>query len=382
MKLEEAKEILPKKLFEELEAKLKQYKLSGAKLEKAVENVVKAYEDSLISPAESVGVIAAQSIGEPGTQMTLNTKHFAGVSEMNVTLGLPRIIEIFGARKESSTPSMKIYLKSPHNKSEKFVRELSAKMIEVLLDDVSEEIDINLLEFQIEIKLDIDNMHNLSVSVEDIMNAIKSKVRKSVEVKEDGDRIIVKLKNESEISELFKLKSNLMHLFISGVPGIKQVLPVKKSDEYVIMTAGSNLKQILKFEGVDKTRTITNDIYEISKVLGIEAARSAIIEEVMNVFNEQGLKIDVRHLMLVADVMTTDGIVKGIGRYGISGEKSSVLARASFEVALKHLFSAATRNEKDNLRGVVENVMINQPIPVGTGYFKLKVKEEKKDEHN
>ncbi len=382
MKLEEAKEILPKKLFEELEAKLKQYKLSGSKLEKAVENVVKAYEDSLVSPAESVGVIAAQSIGEPGTQMTLNTKHFAGVSEMNVTLGLPRIIEIFGARKESSTPSMKIYLNPPHNKSEKFVRELSAKMIEVLLDDVSEEIDINLLEFQIEIKLDLDNMHNLSVSVDDIIAAIKNKVRKSVEVKEEGDRIIVKLKNESEISELFKLKSNLIHLFISGVPGIKQVLPVKKSDEYVIMTAGSNLKQILKFEGVDKTRTVTNDIYEISKVLGIEAARSAIIEEVMNVFNEQGLKIDVRHLMLVADVMTTDGIVKGIGRYGISGEKSSVLARASFEVALKHLFSAATRNEKDELRGVVENVMINQPIPVGTGYFKLKVKEEKKDEHN
>ncbi|MBN1923965.1 MAG: DNA-directed RNA polymerase subunit A'' [Nanoarchaeota archaeon] len=378
MKLEEVQQLLPVNIYNNLKHKIKEYKLSGKKEETAIDEVVKAYKKAQICPAESIGIIAAQSIGEPGTQMTLNTKHFAGVSEMNVTVGLPRIIEIFGARKASSTPSMKIYLKSPHNKSEKFVRQLSANILEILLKDISKEINVDLLNLQVEVKLDIDEMHNLNVSTKHITNSINESKIKKVEVVEEGDTLLVKLKGETKIQDLFKLKVQLSELFISGIEGITQVLPVRKSEEFVITTAGSNLKEILKIKEVDHIKTITNDVYEISKVLGIEAARTAIIEEVMGVFNEQGLKIDVRHLMLVADVMTTDGLVKGIGRYGVSGEKPSVLARASFEVALKHLFSAAAHKEIDELKGVVENIMINQPIPVGTGFFKLKLKEDKK----
>lgn len=378
MKLEEAKKELSPKLYEELKNKLKEYKVKGKKSEKAIQEVVKSYKKALACPAESIGIIAAQSIGEPGTQMTLNTKHFAGVSEMNVTVGLPRIIEIFGARKSSKTPSMRIFLKSPHNNSEKTVRQLSANMLEILLKDISKEINVDLLNMQLEVVLDIEEMHNLNVSIKHVIKAINESRLKKIEVKEEADKIIIKTKKESRIQNLFKLKLKASELFISGVKGIKQVLPVKKSEEYVITTAGSNLKEVLKIKEVDKERTITNDIWEISKVLGIEAARNAIVEEVMGVFNEQGLAIDVRHLMLVADVMTSDGIVKGIGRYGVSGEKPSVLARASFEVALKHLFTASVHKEVDHLKGVVENIMINQPIPVGTGFYKLKLRE---DEH-
>jgi len=377
MRLEEAEGILPPKLFRTLKDKLKEYKLAGKKSEQAIGDVVTAYQKALICPAESIGVIAAQSIGEPGTQMTLNTKHFAGVSEMNVTVGLPRIIEIFGARKASKTPSMKIYLKSPHNKSEKTVRQISANLLEVLLKDVTKEINVDLLNTQVEVVLDIEEMHNLNVTMKHILTAIEnSRKIKKVKIEEKGSKIIVKLDEGVKLEKLFKLKVKLSELFINGIAGIKQVLPVKKSEEFVITTAGSNLKEVLKINEVDKAKTITNDIWEISKALGIEAARTAIIEEVLNVFNEQGLKIDVRHLMLVADVMTMDGIVKGIGRYGVSGEKPSVLARASFEVALKHLFNAAAHKEVDELEGVVENIMINQPIPVGTGHFKLKLRQD------
>lgn len=376
MKLEEAKKILSDEVYKELSKKLKEYKLSSKKEDQAIEEVVNAYKKALICPAESIGIIAAQSIGEPGTQMTLNTKHFAGVSEMNVTVGLPRIIEIFGARKESSTPSMKIFLKSPHNTSEKTVRQISANILEILLRDISKEINVDLLNMQVEVKLDISEIHNLNVSIKQVIKAINESKIKKIEVKEESDTLIVKIKGECKIQDLFKLKVQLSELFISGVPGITQVLPVRKSEEFVITTAGSNLKRILKIKEVDKERTITNDVWEISKVLGIEAARTAVIEEVIGVFNEQGLAIDVRHLMLVSDVMTSEGIVKGIGRYGVSGEKSSVLARASFEVALKHLFTAAAHKEEDKMKGVVENIMINQPIPVGTGFFKLKLKEE------
>ncbi len=376
MKMEDAKTILPKNMAEELAQKIESYGLKDSKAEKIIDEVVKAYEKSLICPAESIGVISAQSIGEPGTQMNLNTKHFAGVSDIKETKGLPRLIEIFGARKQSSTPGMKIFLKKPQNNDEKFVRQFSANLLETLLKDVTSEINVDLMNFRVEIVLDLNEMRNLSIPMEKIIDQIAQSKLKA-EVKDEGNKIYLNSKVQ-EVDSLFKLKVQASEIFISGVKGIRQVLPQKKSTEYVLITAGSNLKQVLSMPEVDSQRTITNDIFEINKVLGIEAARTSIIEETMNVFNEQGLAIDIRHIMLMADVMTHDGMVKGIGRYGVSGQKSSVLARASFEVALKHLFSASVHGEVDELKGVVENVMINQTIPVGTGAYKLKLKEVKK----
>ncbi|MFA5332985.1 MAG: DNA-directed RNA polymerase subunit A'' [Candidatus Nanoarchaeia archaeon] len=377
MKMDDAEKILPKSMIEELKSKIEEYKITNSKkIETIIDEVLKSYDKALICPAESIGIISAQSIGEPGTQMTLNTKHFAGVSEMNETKGLPRIIEIFGARKQSSTPGMKIYLKKPFNNDEKFVRQFSANIIETLLRDISKEINVDLINFRVEVVLDLDEMRNMSISMDTILSQIgASKIK--AEIKDEGNKIYLNSKVQ-EVDSLFKLKVQASEIFISGIKDIKQVLPQKKINEFIITTAGSNLKQILNLPNVDTQRTITNDVFELNKVLGVEAARTAIVEEVMNVFNEQGLSIDIRHLMLMADVMTHDGIVKGIGRYGVSGQKSSVLARASFEVALKHLFSAAVHSEVDELTGVVENVMINQPIPVGTGAYKLKLKEVKK----
>jgi len=130
----------------------------------------------------------------------------------------------------------------------------------------------------------------------------------------------------------------------------------------------------MRVKGVDPTRTITNNIHEIEKVLGIEAARQALINEIMNVLEEQGLDVDIRHVMLVADLMTRTGTVKQVGRHGVTGEKPSVLARAAFEVTVKHLLDAAARGERDELKGVAENVIIGQLIPLGTSMVKLIMK--------
>lgn len=124
---------------------------------------------------------------------------------------------------------------------------------------------------------------------------------------------------------------------------------------------------------MDKTRTTTNDIYAIYKVLGVEAARNAIINEAYNTLQEQGLNVDIRHIMLVADTMTADGTVRPIGRQGVSGEKSSVIARAAFEITVNHLLKAAKRGEVDELRGVAENIIVGQPIKLGTGSVELSV---------
>ena len=138
-------------------------------------------------------------------------------------------------------------------------------------------------------------------------------------------------------------------------------------EEYVIYCDGSNLKDALQIEEVDAGRIRANNLFEVADVLGIEAARQLIIEEASKVIEEQGLSIDIRHLMLLADAMTNSGGIKGVTRSGITGEKESVLARASFETPVKHIIHASLIGEKDYLRSVVENVMLNQEVPLGTG---------------
>jgi DNA-directed RNA polymerase subunit A" len=132
-----------------------------------------------------------------------------------------------------------------------------------------------------------------------------------------------------------------------------------------------------KIEGVDFKRTTTNNIAEIADVLGIEAARNAIIEEMISTLNEQGLDVDPRHITLIADAMTMDGEVKQIGRHGIAGGKASVLSRAAFEVTVDNLLEAAIHGETDELKGVTENVIVGQPIKLGTGAVELVSREVK-----
>ncbi|MDG6221518.1 MAG: DNA-directed RNA polymerase subunit A'', partial [Candidatus Thermoplasmatota archaeon] len=142
-------------------------------------------------------------------------------------------------------------------------------------------------------------------------------------------------------------------------------------DEYVIYTQGSNLADVFQVPGVDASRVSTNNIVEINNVLGVEAARNSLVNEAMKTLSEQGLSVDYRHIMLVADIMTNDGDIRAIGRHGVSGRKSSVLARAAFEITTSHLLDAGITGEKDRLDGVTENIIIGQPVSVGTGGVKL-----------
>ncbi len=182
--------------------------------------------------------------------------------------------------------------------------------------------------------------------------------------------------SKQSIRELRLLSDKVRDLQVSGIKNIGKVI-IRKEDEFTIHTEGSNLGQVLKIEGIDKFRTSTNDIYEIENVLGIEAARNAIIHETSRTLGEQGLSVDIRHIMLVADMMTHQGVVNSIGRHGISGEKSSVLARAAFEETSKHLLHASIRGEVDHLTGVIENIIIGQPIPLGTGSASVIMKPNK-----
>ena len=367
---------LPQSVQEQLKEMKEQLKLNKKQMIKLNKLAESQYERSLVDSGEAVGIIAAQSLGEPGTQLTLRTKWLAGATEMTVTQGLPRLIEIFDARKEPSTPSMTIYLKSSYATSEEKAKDAAFKILELTLDDIMKEMNVDLERMRVEVELDPEKMKYFKIKEKLVQKRISEQF-KTFKITTGANKINVKPKGKDiDIKQVYRLKIKLKSSHITGIKGITQVLPVKKGTGWIIKTAGSNLNDVLKLKEVDISNTTCNDIYEVLRVLGIEAARNTIIEETINVLKNQGIVVDVRHIMLVADAMTNTGIIKGIGRYGISGEKTSILARASFEVPLKHLSNAALRGEKDELRSVIENVMLNQPIPIGTGMVNLFVEKQ------
>jgi DNA-directed RNA polymerase subunit A' len=326
------------------------------------------HKNEAISPGEAIGVVAAQSFGESSTQMVLNVFHAAGVAEVQVTQGLPRIIEILDARKLPKTPAMEIYLDKDHN-NEKEARTIAEKIKEVKLKEVISDISIDFGSKKIKINLNNNALKNAHINADKVVEILNDKGYAA----KKGEIIQLDMSKEN-FKEIYKIKEKIKEVILTGVKKISQVLIVKRGSEYVILTSGSNLKDILTFKGIDKTKTITNDVYEIYNVFGIEAARQAIINEINKVVVSQGLNIDKKHSMLVADTMTASGIVKGITRMGIISDKNSILARASFETPVKHFVQATKTGKKDKLASVIENIILNQPVPVGTGLPGLLVK--------
>jgi len=365
---------IPGGILTALEKEVVDRKLTKKDVEKVLLRLTQVYERAKINAGESIGVITAESFGEPSTQMTLNVFHFAGVAEMSVSLGLPRLIEIFDARKTIKTPMMSVFIKPQWNKDPLKVKKIAAAVKEIKLKEVALNFIINISKLQVEVNLSKKKMRNLNLSEEDILKAVSEGFSK-LNVKLGTEKLILKPKSEiNQLMELYKIKEKAKVAYISGVKGVKQVLPVKSGNEFMILTSGSNLKEVFKIKEVDEARTFTNDIHEVKKVLGIEAARQAIINESSKVMNEQGLDVDIRHIMFVADVITSSGFIKGITRSGITGEKESVLARASFETPIKHIVNASLIGEEDNLNSVIENVILNQPVPLGTGLPDLVIK--------
>ncbi|MEM5778543.1 MAG: DNA-directed RNA polymerase subunit A'' [Candidatus Aenigmatarchaeota archaeon] len=377
MDIKDAEKILPPKIIDKLKEVFKEFKLTQAQKEKAIDKVIEIYKKSCYEPGEAIGVVAAQSISEPSTQMTMRTYHVAGAAEIKVTLGLPRLVEIFDARRSPKTPTMTVYLQKSYNSMSK-AQEVASEIQETKLKDIASEPAVDLLNMQIEIPIDFEALKERGLKINKVVEKLKENF-KEISIRETKDKIIIKPKGEISIKLLQKLKTKILDSHIKGVKGVSEVRINQKENEWVITTLGSNLAKVLEVKGVDATRTTTNNIHEIFKVLGIEAARQAIILDAYNTMKESGLNVDIRHIMLVADMMTADGDIKAIGRYGVAGAKGSVLARANFEETIKHLTKAATKNETDKLESIIENVMINQVAPVGTGMFELVFKPKKEE---
>jgi len=340
-------------------------------LARAVEN---QYLDTRIDPLDPVGTVSAQSIGEPGTQMTMNTFHYAGVAEIDVTQGLPRLIELVDARKEPDTPMMTVHLDDEfaddREKAHEVVWQMEATKI-LALGDVS----TNVADMQVRVDLNEATLEERMIEPEEVAETIQSSL--GVEVRQKGN-VVQFGPEEPSYRDLLQLVEELREITFKGIEDVSRVVIRKEEtddgEEFVLYTEGSAFGDVIGIEGVDASRTTTNNIHEVYRQLGVEAAREAIINETMDTLEEQGLDdVNIRHLMLVADIMTNKGTIESIGRHGISGNKDSVLARAAFEVTVNHLLDAAIHGEVDDLDGVTENVIVGKPIKLGTGDVDLRM---------
>jgi DNA-directed RNA polymerase subunit A' len=374
------------KLKSNVESILMQNKLSKQGIEKVIKKIIDLTERAMVEPGEAVGVVTAQSIGEPGTQMTLRTFHYAGVKERNVTLGLPRLIELVDARKKPITPTMDIYLDEDHRISREKALSVAKEIIHTKVIDVVEKTDIDYSGI-IKLTFSENKLNDRGCILTDIFEILKGSKKKYDTTLDDNEKtIVLKMNEEMDAQTLLLLKNKLLNTRIKGVPDIERVTIVKQNEEWVIQTAGSNLSKIIYVEGLDLSRVTTNNVYEIWQTLGIEAARTALVREVTNTLEEQGLEVDIRHIMLVADLMTSKGYLQQIGRHGIAGTKTSVLARAAFEITVPTIAKASMEGQTEALKGVTENVIVGATVPVGTGmvdlYMKVNEQNEESGENN
>eukprot|EP00055_Hartaetosiga_balthica_P015474 m.91554 g.91554 ORF g.91554 m.91554 type:complete len:1420 (-) comp8874_c0_seq2:1254-5513(-) len=338
---------------------------------------------NMIDGGTAVGAIAAQSIGEPGTQMTLRTFHFAGIAAMNVTLGVPRIKEIINASKSISTPIITVPLRES---TELACAQRVKSIIEATkLEEVAKKFQIRCTDAGsfIFVELDSHLIANLllDISINDVATAILT--HRGLKLKPNDITIssptILYISPPSDPKKVSNSFSMLMALYyalgdvvVTGLPNINRAIVSKQNDGTLSLgISGTNLLGVMATEGVVGEKVICNHIMEVERILGIEAARTTIIKELKKVMDVYGIKVDSRHTALVSDLMTFKGEVLGITRFGIAKMKDSVFMLASFEKTIDHLFDAAMRGTRDPMEGVSECIIVGKPMKLGTGAFSI-----------
>ncbi len=370
-------------------------KVSEASLKQFVELCLTKYKRAHVEPGHAVGAVGAQSIGEPGTQMTLRTFHFAGVAGMSITQGVPRIKEIINASKAISTPIITCPLENPNDILA--ARVVKGRIEKTYIADIIRFIEDMWSSTRATLCLSVDTQAlselHLDVTVDDIADAIwknkKLKIRPGdvrcnnefifVQVSHDdafkpGRGAKTKLAPEDGNSDLLlrvnHLKRAIPALAISGYPdATRAVIQTSETNEHTVLVEGYGLRACMTTEGVTGTSCTSNSVMECLSVLGVEAARSTIAREIGLVMGD--MNIDPRHMALLADVMTYKGEVLGITRFGLSKMRDSVLQLASFEKTPDHLFEAASNMKSDKIEGVSESIIMGQTMTVGTGAFRV-----------
>ena len=407
-----------------------------------MEVLVLNYNKAIVHPGEMVGMIGAQSIGEPTTQLTLNTFHFAGVaSKSNVTRGVPRIEEILSLSENPKQPSTTIYLKEEDQTSIEKAQELKYSLEYTSLRDITNTISIcfdpnpenttidedrilleeynefkkvmedcgveldneNQSKWVIRIELSREEMMDRNINMDDIHFALKNSLKQNINcVFSDlnADNLIFRIrlinskammtsknKNLDQSDEIYMLKNlqeNILdNIILKGIKGIPKIVIrkvanylIKKDGNYeptdiwVLDTVGKNLKEILARDDIDTKRTYSNDIQEVYRTLGIEAARKCILTELEEAFSDTTY-INYHHLIMLADRICATKKMVSVFRHGINNDDIGPIAKASFEETPEMFLRAARHAELDLMTGVSSNIMCGQDGYFGTGAFQV-----------
>ncbi|KAF3333639.1 DNA-directed RNA polymerase II subunit 1-like protein [Carex littledalei] len=418
---------------------LSEYRLTREAFEWVVGEIESRFLQSLVAPGEMIGCVAAQSIGEPATQMTLNTFHFAGVSAKNVTLGVPRLREIINVAKKIKTPSLSVYLKPEINKKKELAKNVQCALEYTTLRSVTHATEVwydpdplsTIIEEDVEfvksyyempdediapekispwllrIELNREMMVDKKLSMADIAEKINQEFDDDLTCifnDDNADKLILRirimndeapkgeLQDESAEDDVFlkKIESNMLtEMALRGIPDINKVFiksgkinrfdeneGFKPGQEWMLDTEGVNLLAVMCHEDVDPTRTTSNHLIEVIEVLGIEAVRRSLLDELRVVISFDGSYVNYRHLAILCDTMTYRGHLMAITRHGINRNDTGPLMRCSFEETVDILLDAAVYAEPDRLRGVTENIMLGQLAPIGTGSCSLYLNAE------
>ena len=287
---------------------LENSKLSKDGIEKVAKKGLSLYNSAKAEPGQAVGIVTAQSIGEPGTQMTLRTFHFAGIAERNVTLGLPRLIELVDARKKPVTPTMDIYLLGDAKTDQTKTVQIARNILQTTVNDLILDADTDY-KTKITLNLNEKKLSDRGCTLNDVTAALESNKKFKMEIM--GNSVVLNLVDEeADAPMVVTVRNKVLKTTVKGVPDIQRVTIVKKGDEYVIQTTGSNLSKVLEVQGIDKNNVRTNNVSEIAETLGIEAARNALINELSTTLEDAGLEVDQRYLMLVSDLMCHRGYMQ------------------------------------------------------------------------
>ncbi|XP_072929646.1 DNA-directed RNA polymerase III subunit RPC1 [Epargyreus clarus] len=342
------------------------------------------YQRSVLEPGTAVGALAAQSIGEPGTQMTLKTFHFAGVASMNITQGVPRVKEIINASKNISTPIITAELTDPYD--QEFARRVKGRVEKTTLGEITTYIDEVYLPHEcfLLVRLDAERIRLLCLEV-NVHSIIYSICTSKLKVKPGNIEAVsawaIKVRAEATRQAgwlnvaLQQLARQLPAVVVKGLPRVSRAVIAcddsSATPRYKLCVEGDGLRDVIATYGVNGNKTSSNNILEVFATLGVEAAQTTIMSEITAVMEGHGMAVDRRHVALLAAQMTARGEVLGITRYGLARMKESVLNLASFEKTADHLFDAAYYGQRDCIEGVSESIILGVPAAIGTGVLQL-----------
>ncbi|CAN1226390.1 DNA-directed RNA polymerase II subunit RPB1 [Linum perenne] len=417
---------------------LQEYRLSREAFDWVIGEIESRFLQSLVAPGEMIGCVAAQSIGEPATQMTLNTFHYAGVSAKNVTLGVPRLREIINVAKNIKTPSLSVFLHSDCSQTKERAKNVQCALEYTTLRSVTQATEVwydpdptstiieedadfvrsyyempdeevapeKISPWLLRIELNREMMVDKKLNMADIAAKINQEFDDDLTCifnDDNAEKLILRIRimndeapkgelDSSAEDDVFlkRIESNMLtEMALRGIPDINKVFikhgKVSKFDknegfrtveEWMLDTEGVNLLAVMCHESVDAQRTSSNHLIEVIEVIGIEAVRRSLLDELRVVISFDGSYVNYRHLAILCDTMTYRGHLMAITRHGINRNDTGPMMRCSFEETVDILLDAAVYAEGDPLRGVTENIMVGQLAPIGTGGCSLYLNAE------